>query len=146
MSIPRRSIAIALLSFFFVFGASMSGLATVMLVMPGTMLDSLWRFNPQARIGLATLGQFAVFLMLIVCAACMSAAIGLWRCRAWGLWIAVVLLSTNLVGDVLNAAIHHDFRTLIGVPIAAVMLGYLWHKRRVFSPGYLCSCGSSPTK
>ena len=70
--------------------------------------------------------------MIIVCAACVSAAIGLWRSRDCGWWIVVIVLSANVVGDVLNSAIRHDLRTLIGIPIAAVMLGYLWHNRRVY--------------
>ena len=68
-------------------------------------------------------------MMILVAAACASAAVGLWTRRLWGYRLAVGLLSVNLVGDVLNGFLRGDWRTLIGVPIGGVMLGYLLRRR-----------------
>ena len=110
----------------------MSGLTAFLLVLPGTALDGLWRLNTRAHHQLAEAGLWAVLLMVSVCVACATAAIGLWRLRRWGYWTAVVILSLNMTGDSLNAILGHDWRTLIGLPIAIAMLAYLVTSRRVF--------------
>ncbi|HME35351.1 MAG TPA: hypothetical protein VKF84_08940 [Candidatus Sulfotelmatobacter sp.] len=131
MTSRTRLLGITTLSLFFAFGAVMSGLAAVMLLFPGSMLDPLWRVNPRAREGFAGLGVWAVLLMAVVCLACVTAATGLWRCRRWGLWSALAILGVNLVGDAANAALAHDWRALIGLPVCAAMILYLLAHRRV---------------
>lgn len=74
-----RSLGISALSLFFVFGVVMSGLAALMLLFPGSVLEPLWRLNPRAREGFAAMGALAVLLMAVVCVACATAALGLWR-------------------------------------------------------------------
>jgi len=133
MSPSSRPPGITAISLFFLFGVIMSGLSAVMLFFPGTRLDSLWRLNPRAQAGFASLGDCAPALMSIVCAACLVASVGLWRCRRWGLWAAISTLCINLIGDTASAVIDHDPRTLIGIPIGGMMLAYLFARRRVFS-------------
>lgn len=124
----RRPVGIALLSFFFLFGVLASGLSVVMLLLPGTPLDVLWRLNPHGHEGFLAMGPWAVVLMSAVCFACATAALGLWRCRRWGRWMAIVILTINLVGDTINSLRTHDWRTLIGVPIAGLMISYLFKR------------------
>ena len=131
-----------MMALFFVFGALMSGLAAVMLLFPGSVLEPLWRLNPHAREGFATMGRWAVLLMAVVCTACATAAIGLWRGARWGYWTALAILSANLVGDTVNAFIGRDWRTLIGLPIGGVMIVYLLSQRRMFVAG---RCRQAPT-
>jgi hypothetical protein len=38
----------------------------------------------------------------------------------------------NLVGDAINAFLLRDWRTLIGLPIAGLMIAYLMRKRSIF--------------
>ncbi len=121
------------MSLFFIFGAVMSGLTVVMLLFPGSPLEPLWRINPRAHQGFATLGTWAVLLMGAVGIACATAAIGLWRLKRWGLRTAFAILTLNLVGDTANAILAHDRRTLIGLPVAAAMIVYLLARRRVFA-------------
>ena len=68
---------------------------------------------------------WALVLMLCVAAACALAAIGLWNRTQWGYRLAIAVLFVNIVGDLGNAIIRGDLRTLIGIPIAAAMIGYL---------------------
>lgn len=63
--------------------------------------------------------------MVIVGVACALATIGLARNAKWGRWLGILILATNLVGDLTNAFVQHDLRTLIGVPIAGAMIFYL---------------------
>ncbi len=128
-----RPLGVSAISVFFTFGAIMSGLAAVMLLFPGGPLDSLWRLNPHAHEGFATLGMLAALLMATVCVACATGAFGLWHLKRWGLLTAIAILIINLAGDTANAFLTHDRRTLIGLPIGAAMIVYLLARRRVFA-------------
>jgi len=64
-------------------------------------------------------------MMAVVSVACCVAALGLWRGRRWGRYVAGTLLIVNAAGDLLNGILRSDLRTLIGVPIAAALLYYL---------------------
>ena len=44
----------------------------------------------------------------------------------FGAGMAIAVLAVNALGDTINALVRHDFRTLIGVPIAAAMIYYVW--------------------
>jgi sterol desaturase/sphingolipid hydroxylase (fatty acid hydroxylase superfamily) len=118
-------VGLRLLAIFFGFGACMCALTVVLLLFPGSELDRLWELNPTARTSFQTMGSWSVSLMVLVGAACAAAAIGLLRCATWGKWIAIVILVVNLVGDLANAVLRHDYRSLIGLPIAAAMILYL---------------------
>ena len=129
----RPPAGIAALSIFFAFGAAMTGLTATLLVLPGSPLDAIWNLNPVARDELARIGVWAVALMLLVCIACAAAAIGLWKGAVWGRRLAVGILVVNLIGDVTNAVVRSDPRTLIGIPIAGAMIAYLLSRRTVSS-------------
>ena len=75
-------------------------------------------FAPRHGRELAPLGAWGVLLMATVSLACIGAAVGLWTGRRAGYRLAAVLLVTNLLGDLANAVIRGDPRTLIGIPIA----------------------------
>jgi hypothetical protein len=132
MTQPSRSPGITALSFFFLLGTVMSGLAAVTLLFPGSVLEPLWRLNPRARDGFAAMGSWAVLLMVLVCVACGMAARGLQRCKRWGYWMALFILTINLAGDTANAVLAHDLRTLVGLPMGGAMIVYLLTKRSMF--------------
>ena len=110
---------------FFAFGATMCALTIGLLLIPGIALDSLWRLNPDARLAFQSLGYWAVVLMLTVGTACLFAAIGLWRGRPWGTWLALIILSINMLGDLTNVFVRHDYRGVVGVPVAGAMIFFL---------------------
>jgi len=47
--------------------------------------------------------------------------------------MAICMLCINLLSDVVNAFLMHDWRTLVGVPIAFLMIGYLSRRRDAFN-------------
>ena len=57
----------------------MCTLTIVLLLFPGTALDSLWRFNPDAHSASSSIGPAALLLMLVVGTGCGFLAVGLWR-------------------------------------------------------------------
>jgi len=113
------------LAIFFTFGASMCALTVILLCFPGTSLDLLWHLNPDAQKAFRSIGKLAVLLMCLVGLACAFTAVGLWHGRNWGRKLALVILSLNIIGDLYNVAARHDYRALIGLPIAGAMIFYL---------------------
>jgi hypothetical protein len=110
---------------FFAFGAAMCLLTIVLLVFPGTKLDSLWNLNPDARVAFRSLGSWSILFMLAVGIGCAFAAVGLWRGTLWGIRLGLVILVANIIGDLINVIARHDYRSLIGLPIAGAMIFYL---------------------
>ena len=111
---------------FFGFGATVCALTVTLLAVPGTPLDSLWRLNPDARLGFQLLGKVpSLAILLVVGGACASAAVGLWNASEWGSRLAIIILSLNIVGDLANTFVRHDYRALIGLPVGGAMILYL---------------------
>jgi hypothetical protein len=117
------------LSAFFLFGALASSTACVTLLIPGTVLDQVWRLNPRGHDGLVSLGAWAAALMFFVSVACAATARGVWTRARWGHRLAVIILSVNVVADAANAIVLDDFRTLIGIPIGGAVIAYLLSRR-----------------
>jgi hypothetical protein len=130
MTKQRARLGIKLFAAFFGLGAAICLLTVVMLLFPGSNLDSLWRLNPDAHVAFQRLGRLSILLMLVVGAACASAVFGLATQARWGIPLALGILIVNVVSDSLNAFVRHDLRTLIGLPIGAAMIAYLLSVRR----------------
>jgi hypothetical protein len=125
----RRPLGVTLLVAFFVFGTSMALFTLFMLLFPGSVLDTLWRLNPEARLGFQSIGRWAIALMAIVATACGLSAVGLAKLTQWGRMLALAVLAVNLLGDIGEALIRGDPRTLIGVPIGGAIILYLLSSR-----------------
>ena len=117
------------LSAFFAAGALVSSMTALALARPAPWLEPMWRINPDARVAFGRIDGWAVVLMMAVASACAAAAIGLWLGRRWGHRLAMGVLGLNLLGDLLNALVRGDRRTLIGLPIGGSMLAYLISRR-----------------
>jgi len=118
-------IGMRLLALFFAFGACMCALTIGLLLFPSSALDSLWQLNPEAHAAFQRMGGLSILLMLAAGFACALTAIGLARNARWGRGLGILVLVVNLIGDLSNAFVRNDFRTLIGVPIAAAIIFYL---------------------
>ena len=125
----RRPVGLTILAAFFAFGTLMALLASLGLLLPGGVLEPMWRLNPQAQVSLTALHSWGVVLMLTVGIACALAAIGLWTRAMWGHHLAVGILAVNLVGDGLNVIVRGDLRALIGLPIGGAIILYLLRSR-----------------
>ena len=119
-----------MLVIFFAAGALICLVTMLALAFPGGLLESIWRLKPEARLEFQQIGSWSVALMAVVGAACGLAAFGLARNAEWGRRLAIGVLTVNLAGDLLNALLQHDPRTLIGLPIGGLMILYLLKRRR----------------
>lgn len=119
-----------LLVIFFAAGALICLVTMLALAFPGSLLESIWRLKPEARMQFQEIGRVAsIALMSVVGAACGLAAVGLARNAEWGCRLAIGILTVNLIGDSLNAWLRHDPRTLIGLPIGGLIILYLVNKK-----------------
>jgi hypothetical protein len=121
----RPPAGLVALSLFFTFGAIMAATTCLALLFPVPAWAVMWRVNPESHAAFQAMGSWAPVLMLCVATACALAAIGLWNRTQWGHRLAIAVLLVNMVGDLGNAIVRGDLRTLIGIPIAAAMIAYL---------------------
>lgn len=126
----RLPVGIKLLSTFFAFGATICLITIIALLFPGGALESIWRLNPDAHAAFQKIGKLSILLMAVVGSACALASAGLATRARWGHRLALGILSFNLLGDLVNTFVRHDFRTLIGLPIGGAMIAYLLIARR----------------
>jgi hypothetical protein len=129
MPLTQRPFGLTALSLFFALATIPSTATALALAFPGAWSEAMWRLKPDAWKGFASLGTWAILLMVVVAAACAGAAVGLWTRQRWGHRLALGVLGVNLLGDTLNAWVRGNWRTLIGLPIGGAMLAYLLSDR-----------------
>jgi hypothetical protein len=67
----------------------------------------------------AIVGMAALSVTMVVTAA------GLLALRRWAWWVAVIGLVVNAIGDLATAIATREPRTLIGVPVACLIVWWL---------------------
>src|SRR6266481_4931759 len=119
---PRGITAVGVFLFF---GATIASLAGATLAWPGTSLDRTWVLNPTAHRQLATLGKPAGILFLLLSATLAVAATGWFQRRLWRWRLAVAVITTQVLGDLVNFFRGDWLRGGVGFSIAAALLFYL---------------------
>lgn len=125
LSRGNRPIGVTALSIFFVIGAMLAGVAAASLAFPASVFEPMWRLNPRGHQGLVEMGDWGVLVMVTASLACGVSGIGLWRRRRWGYTVAMITLSVQLVGDILNVVSGAEPRAAVGIPIVSALLVYL---------------------
>jgi hypothetical protein len=110
---------------FLFFGATMASLAAITLLWKGTALDGVWALNPTAYKELAPLGGSVGILFLLLGATLTMAGIGWFRHRLWGWRLAIAIIATQVLGDVVNFVRGDFLRGGIGIIIAGGLLLFL---------------------
>jgi hypothetical protein len=114
---------------FLFFGAIMASLAATTLLWRGTALDRLWLLNAAAYKQLAPLGRTVGILFLLLGAALTTAGFGWFRRRLWGWRLAVVIIATQFIGDVVNCVRGDLLRGGTGFLIAGALLLFLFQPK-----------------
>jgi hypothetical protein len=114
---------------FLFFGAIMASIAGTTLLSRGTVLDRVWDLNPSAYRQLAPYGSAVGIFFLLLGAALTTAGIGWFRSRLWGWRLTVVIITTQVLGDVVNC-IRGDFlRGVAGIIIAGALILFLFQPK-----------------
>ena len=121
---PRTS-GFTAMGIFLFFGAVMSSLAATTLLCRGTVLDRLWALNPTAYKQLVPLGGIVGILFLLLAVALTTAGIGWFRRRRLGWKLAVAIIATQVLGDVVNCLRGDFLRGGTGIIIAGALLLFL---------------------
>jgi len=110
---------------FLFFGATMASIAGVTLIWRGTILDRMWALNAPAYRQLAPFGR-TVGIPLLLLGATMAVAGTAWfKRRLWGWRLAVAIIATQVLGDLVNAFMGDLVRGGVGFVIAGALLAYL---------------------
>jgi len=115
----------------------MASLAGLTLAFPGTAMDRIWILNSRAYQQLAPLGKEVGILFLLLAVTLAVAAAGWFLRRIWGWRLAVAIIATQILGDMVNVFSGHAIEGGIGVIIASALLVYLLRKevKTAFSAG-----------
>ena len=122
VEMPRGTTAVGAFLFFGAIRASLAG-ATV--TWPGTSLDRIWALNPTAYRQLASLGKPMGILFLLLSVTLALAGTGWFKRRLWGWSLAVAVIATQVLGDLVNFFRGDWLRGGIGFIIATALLVYL---------------------
>lgn len=91
----------------------------------GTALDRMWLLNPRAYNQLAPFGKAAGIAFQLLATALAISAVGWFQRRLWGWRLAVAIIATQVLGDLVNIFLGHVVKGAIGVVIAGALLLYL---------------------
>ncbi len=122
---------------FLFFGFVMASLAGTTLLWRGTPLDRMWTLNLRAYNQLAPRGRVVGPLFLLLGVALLAAGTGWYRRRRWGWGLTVVIITTQVLGDLLNAFRGDFVRGAVGFIVAGALLIYLLRQdvRSAFGSG-----------
>ena len=111
---------------FLIFATLMAAFIGTLLLFPGKALESVWRFNPEARSAFQSMGRLASLLLFVVGAVACGGAVGIYRRRKWGWWLAVLLFAVNALGDAVSLFVMgRVLQGASGVLISGLFLLYL---------------------
>jgi len=119
---PRAMTAVGVFLFF---GSVMASLAGATLIWRGTFLDHMWILNAPAYRQLAPFGERVGVPFLLLSAALAAAGVGWFGRHLWGWRLAVVIIATQVLGDLVSIFMGHFIRGAAGVAIASALLLYL---------------------
>ena len=138
MLVQKKShTGITAMGIFLFFGATMASLAGVALIWRGTILDRMWAINAPAYRRLAPFGKTVGIPFLLLSATLVVAATGWFGHRLWGWRLAVAIIATEVLGNIVNAFMEDAVRGGVGFVISGALLVYLLRPevRGVFASG-----------
>jgi hypothetical protein len=110
---------------FLEFGAVMASLAGTTLVWRGTALDRMWALNLRAYRELAPFGKMVGIPFLLLAVTLAVAGMGWFKRRVWGWRLAVAIIATQVLGNLVNAFRGDIVQGGAGFVIAGALLVYL---------------------
>ncbi|HEX4534956.1 MAG TPA: hypothetical protein VH000_12040 [Rhizomicrobium sp.] len=115
-------IAVFVLAAFFLTAATILLATGLALLVPGTFLDAIWHLYEYRRAQLMPYGFVIgpVFLLLALLA--WATAIGCWRRRRWGIWLAIGIFVDNAIGYIVQLFSGHWIEGGIGLVVSGLLV------------------------
>ena len=114
---------------FLYFGAAMAFLAATPLLWHGTLLDRLWILNLRAFNQLSRLGTAAGIAFLFLGVTLAVAGAGWLLGRFWGWALAAVIIATQVLANLMNAARGDFLKGSVGFILSGALLCFLLRPR-----------------
>jgi len=120
---PKAIVVIAT----FLFAATIIALVVgESLLFPNSLLDKLWKFNPEGAALFHSIGRLSGVFLLALGVGTFFAALGLLRGQRWAWWFGVILFAMDACGNIVSYFLIHDaLRSLTGAVISAKFLAFL---------------------
>ena len=120
---------------FLLWGATMAFLAAITLTWRGTALDRVWAINPAGYKQLAPFGSKAGILFAALGVTLAAAGIGWFKKFLWAWRLAVGIIATQVVGNIVNLLLGRILEGAVGITASSALLFYLFrrHVRAVFA-------------
>ena len=123
--LAKAPLGLTAMGIFLIFGALVATLAGTTLVWRGTVLDRMWALNPRAYEELTPLGRVVGIAFILFGMILAVAAMGWFKRCLWGWRLAVAIIATQVLGDLVNVSIGRIVEGGIGATIAGALLFYL---------------------
>lgn len=96
------------------------------LLFPNTLLDKLWKLNPEGAALFHSIGRVSGVFLLALSVGTFFAALGLLRGQRWAWWFGVVLFTIDASGNIVSYFLTHDaLRSATGAIVSATFLWLL---------------------
>jgi hypothetical protein len=120
---------------FLLLGGALAFLAAITLTRRGTVLGRVWALNPTGYKQLAPFGGKAGILFAILGVTLAAAAIGWFKKLLWAWRLAIAIIATQLVGNIINILLGRILEGAVGITASSALLFYLFrrHVRAVFA-------------
>jgi hypothetical protein len=92
-------------------------------------LDRIWALNVRAYNQLAPRGGAVGLLFFLLGIALFAAGTGWFRRRRWGWRLAVAIVATQVLGDMVNVFIGDVIRGAVGFIVASALFVYLLRQK-----------------
>jgi len=100
----------------------MALIAGATLTWPGSSLDQVWNLNQYAYKRLSPLGKTAGIAFLLLAAILAATSAGWFARRLWAWRLAVAVIATQILGDLVNVILGRFLEGVAGVAIASALL------------------------
>lgn len=110
------------LALFFLFATLMVIAAALSLLAPGPLADRFRSIKPNEHQALVAIAPWSGFFFLALAPVMAAAAYGSFRRQRWGWRLAIVVLATNGLGDLIAPLAGAPAASLVGVAVTAAIL------------------------
>jgi hypothetical protein len=110
---------------FFTIATGITAVKGLSLLLPGSVLDVMWRIKPEEHEQLLSSGVPASAGFFGLSAIMAITSIGVFLRRRWAWWLAIIVFVINGIGDAIRAALGAAVEGVVGVSAVALILFWL---------------------